>query len=203
MSETPRPNTAQEPGYSPLDTNLLLRGARHGDEQAKDKLFAHLYGELQRLARLQLRRAHGQGLQTTELVHEAYLKLCNAERLAAGDRAHFFSIASGAMRQILVDHFRHSSAAKRGGSEKPVTLDEGALSREQDGASVLAIDEALERFATLDERAARVVELKFFGGMTEPEIADALDISIRTISGDWRRARAWLIRELGRGPTTG
>ncbi len=184
---------------SPMDTHLLLSEARSGDDAAKNRLFGHLYGELQKLARVQLRRSSGGSFQTTELVHEAYLKLCSAEQLAAGDRAHFFSIAAGAMRQILVDHFRRNTAAKRGGKEKPVTLDEQSLRRQQDGASVLVIDQALTRFAEIDERAAKVVEMKFFGGLTEEEIAEGLGISQRTVSGDWRRARAWLNRELAAG----
>lgn len=196
MNRSPADDPEKDPANSPLETHTLLHQAQQGDEQARGRLFSRLYGELQRLARSQLRRAQGDGLQTTELVHEAYLKLCRADRLSAGDRAHFFSIAAGAMRQILVDHFRRVSAAKRGGPDRPVTLEEAELRIRQDGAAVLAIDEALRRFSDLDERAARVVELKFFAGMTETEISEALDISIRTVSGDWRRARAWLNREL-------
>ena len=180
---------------SPHDTHLLLQGARDGDETSREQLFAHLYGELQRLAKSQLRRGRGAQLQTTELVHEAFMKLCQADRLSANDRSHFFAIAASAMRQILVDHFRRTASQKRG-EGKNETLDEAILKPAADGAAVLAIDEALSRFAELDARAAHIVELKFFGGMTEPEIAAALDISIRTVSGDWRRARAWLNREL-------
>ncbi|MEM8931088.1 MAG: ECF-type sigma factor [Acidobacteriota bacterium] len=183
------------PGPSAIDTHLLLVDAREGSAEAKERLFAHLYGELQRLARSQLRRSRGESLQTTELVHEAYLKLCRADRLSANDRSHFFAIAASAMRQILVDHFRRGATSKRGAA-RPETLDEAVIRWHEDGAAVLAIDEALKHFADLDARAARVVELKFFGGLTEDEIAAALDVSIRTVSGDWRRARAWLHREL-------
>ena len=182
----------QKPSH---DTHLLLQGARDGDETSREQLFAHLYGELQRLAKSQLRRGRGAQLQTTELVHEAFMKLCQADRLSANDRSHFFAIAASAMRQILVDHFRRAASQKRG-EDRNETLDEAMLKPAADGAAVLAIDEALSRFAELDARAAHIVELKFFGGMTETEIAAALDISIRTVSGDWRRARAWLNREL-------
>ena len=178
-----------------LDTHLLLAEARRGEGAARQRLFGHLYDELQRVARRQLQRAMGKPLQTTELVHEAYLKLCQADRLSAGDRAHFFAIAASAMRQILVDRYRRDAALKRGAAEKVVTLDEAVLSA-HDGSSVLALDEALQRFEELDPRAAKVVEMKFFAGLTEPAIAEALDLSVRTVSGDWRRARAWLGREL-------
>lgn len=177
------------------DTTLLLRDARRGDESARANLFEHLYGELRGLARGQLRRGRS-GFKTTELVHEAFLKLCKGDGLAAGDRSHFFALAARAMRNILVDHFRRSVAAKRGGTDRPATLDEESVASARNGELVLAIDEALERLGSFDERAAKVVELKFFGGMTEPEIAEALDISVRSVSGDWRRARAWLNREL-------
>lgn len=193
MAEKDRPEGPARP--SAHDTHLLLEGARGGDGAAREKLFAHLYAELQRLARSQLRRGRSDHLQTTELVHEAYMKLCQAEKLSANDRSHFFAIAASAMRQILVDHFRRAASQKRG-EGKAETLDEAMMLRADDGATVLAIDEALSRFGELDPRAAHIVELKFFGGMTEPEIAGALDISMRTVSGDWRRARAWLNREL-------
>lgn len=180
---------------NPHDTHFLLAEARRGEGAARQRLFGHLYDELQRLARRQLQRAMGKPLQTTELVHEAYLKLCQADRLSAGDRAHFFAIAASAMRQILVDRYRREAAQKRGSAEKAVTLDEAVVAI-RNGSSVLALDDALKRFEALDPRAAQVVEMKFFAGLTEPAVAEALDISVRTVSGDWRRARAWLNREL-------
>lgn len=182
-------------GASPLDTHLLLAEARLGREQARRRLFDHLYSELQKVARRQLNRSVGKPLQTTELVHEAYLKMCQADRLSAGDRAHFFAIAASAMRQILVDRYRRDAAQKRGSAEKAVTLDEAQVAL-GNSSSVLALDEALSRFEALDGRAAKVVEMKFFAGLTEPDIAAALGVSVRTVSGDWRRARAWLNREL-------
>jgi RNA polymerase sigma factor (TIGR02999 family) len=178
------------------ETTQLLVAARAGDEPARRRLFEHLYEPLRELARRELRRAGAGTLQTTELVHEAYLKLCDASRLAARDRSHFLALSARAMRQILVDHFRARSAGKRGGRQVVVALEEGALPAATRGEVVLAIDEALERLSRLSERTGRVVELKFFGGMTEPEIAEELEVSVRTVSGEWRRARAWLTREL-------
>lgn len=192
---TDRPD-AQEPELpSPPQTRTLLLGARRGDAEARQRLFGHLYEALQRLARGQRRRSPSSALQTTELVHEAYLKLCRAERLSPADRSHFFAIAASAMRQVLVDHHRRASAGKRGAGAAE-TLDENALAGRQRGATLLAVDAALVRFEALDPRAAKVVELKFFGGCTEEAIAHSLGVSIRTVSGDWRRARAWLNREL-------
>lgn len=188
-------SASPEDGASPEDTHLLLSGARRGDAGARDRLFGHLYGELQRLARGQLRRSRSDHLQTTELVHEAFLKMCRADQLSASNRGHFFAIAASAMRQILVDHYRRGAALKRGAGQVE-TLDENAPVSGHEGATVLAVDEALSRFVELDERAARVVEMKFFGGLGEPAIAEALGVSVRTVSGDWRRARAWLNREL-------
>ncbi len=183
------------PAMDPHDTTILLRGARAGDEAAQARLFEHLYSELRGLARSNLRRRRAD-LYTTELVHEAFLKLCKGQAVVAGDRSHFFALAARAMRQVLVDHFRRGVAGKRGGTECPKTLDEEAVSSLRDGELVLLIDQALKRFADFDQRAAQVVELKFFGGLTEPEIGEVLGISIRSVSGDWRCARAWLNRQL-------
>jgi len=178
------------------DTTQLLREARQGRDGAQDALFERVYAQLKELAHYQLRRGPGGSLQTTELVHEAYLKLCDADRLAATDRAHFFALSARVMRQILVDHFRQRSAKKRGGPRSPLSLDEGAIPVDDRGEVILAIDEALGRLARSSERAGRVVELKFFGGLTEAEVAMALGVSVRTVSGEWRRARAWLTKEL-------
>ena len=178
------------------DTTQLLREARQGSDGAQDALFERVYEQLKELAHRQLRKGGHGTLQTTELVHEAYLKLCDVERLAANDRAHFFALSARVMRQILVDHFRRRSAQKRGGPVPPLSLDEGAISVDERGEVILAIDEALRRLALLSERAGRVVELKFFGGLTEPEVAEVLDVSVRTVSSEWRRARAWLTKEL-------
>jgi RNA polymerase sigma factor (TIGR02999 family) len=178
------------------DTTQLLLAARAGDEPAREALFERLYEPLRALAGRQLRRASGGALQTTELVHEAYLKMCDAPRLSARDRAHFLALAARVMRQVLVDHFRAGSAGKRGGGALRVELDEGVIRADDGGGLVLAVDEALGRLTARSERAGRVVELKFFGGLTEPEIAEALEVSVRTVSTEWRKARAWLWLEL-------
>jgi RNA polymerase sigma factor (TIGR02999 family) len=178
------------------DTTLLLLAVREGGEPARSALFDRLYGPLRELARRQLRRARGGALQTTELVHEAFLKLCDASALDARDRSHFLAVSARAMRQILVDHFRARSAQKRGGARVPVELSEGSIAIDDRGEVLLALDEALRRLTLVSGRAGRVVELKFFGGMTEPEIAEELEVSVRTVSSEWRRARAWLSREL-------
>ncbi len=176
-------------------TQLLIE-ARAGAPAAVEALVEQVYGELRRLARAQLRRRSPNTLKTTELVHEAYLKLFDDECLKAADRVHFLSLAARAMRQILVDHFRQRSSQKRGGGLNFEVLDEADLPASCRGATLLAVDEALERLSRRNQRLGRIVELKFFGGMKEAEIGQALNLSIRTVSNDWRRAKAWLVREL-------
>jgi RNA polymerase sigma factor (TIGR02999 family) len=178
------------------ETTQLLRRIRRGDPEAQDALFERVYDQLHGLARRQLRRGPRGALQTTELVHEAYLKLCDAARLSTTDRAHFFALSAQVMRQILVDRFRRQSARKRGGPTRALPLQEGLIPVDDRGETLLAIDEALTGLSRLNERTGRVVELKFFGGMTEPEIAEVLGISVRTVNTEWRKARAWLAREL-------
>jgi RNA polymerase sigma factor (TIGR02999 family) len=173
-----------------------LQAARSGDEAAIDELYQSVYQELRVSARQQLNRLHGGPLQTTEVVHEAYLRLCKQVELGVEDRVHFYVVSARVMRQVLIDHFRSRSAVKRGGSERPLTLDEARIPIEGRGQVLLDLDDALERLAELSPRLARVVELKFFGGMTEDEIGVALEISARTVRNDWRKARAWLSREL-------
>ena len=179
------------------DTTQLLIDARSGASVAVERLFEHVYDELRRLARAQLRRGSANTLQTTELVHEAYLKLFDEKRIEASDRVHFLSLAARAMRQILVDHFRRRFTQKRGGASLHQPFDEATATAEERGEAVLAVDEALSTLALHDERLGKVVEFKFFGGMNEAEIATALGLSIRSVSNDWRRAKAWLARELG------
>lgn len=182
-----------------IDTTQLLIDARLGQTASFDRLFDHVYDELRRLARAQLRRKPGSTLHTTELVHEAYLKLFDDRRLEAGDRVHFLSLAARAMRQILVDHFRRRGAGKRGAGFTFEVLEESSVSPERAGALILAMDEALTRLAQHSQRLAKVVEYKFFGGMSESEIGTVLELSVRTVSNDWRRAKAWLTLELA-GP---
>ncbi len=176
-------------------TELVVR-TRHGDQVARDALFARLYEPLRGLARGQLGPTSTQTLDTTELVHEVYLRLVDAERLSVADRAHFFAVSARVMRQVLVDRFRKREAAKRGGSLPKVSLDEGHLPVGGRGEILLALDEALGRLTELDPRAGRIVELKFFGGMTEPEIAEALGVSRRTVDDEWATGRMWIGRAL-------
>lgn len=182
------------------DITQLLIDARHGDRDAFGHLFDQVYDELRGLARGQLRRLRpGDTLATTALVHEAYLKLCDQTRLDVHDRTHFFALSARAMRQILVDHFRRSQAEKRGGNRHPVSLQEGQIPVEDRGDVLLALDEALTRLGHLNERLSQVVEYKFFGGMTQEEIAEVLGVTDRTVRNDWRKAKAWLARELRPG----
>ena len=180
----------------PLEITQLLSAAKGGDAAAIDRLYDRVYDELRRIARAKLRQLSGGTLHTTELVHEAYLKLFDREDLEFGDRAHFFALSARAMRQILVDTFRRRRAEKRGGDLRPLTLDAAEIPVEQRGDVVLAVDEALSRLSRLSERLGRVVECRFFGGMTEEEIAALLGVTARTVRSDWRKARAWLARDL-------
>jgi RNA polymerase sigma-70 factor (ECF subfamily) len=186
------------------DTSDITRYlALEGEEgRAAAQLFPHVYAELRALAGRELRR-HGRArtLQPTLLVHEVYLKIARSdEAVSIRSRAHFFALASTAIRQILVDHVRKGRTKKRGGEQRRVTLSEagsdGAGAAEHD---ILALEEALTQLAAMDERAARVVQLKFFGGLSVDEMAEVLRVSRSTIEDDWRVARAWLKRELSRG----
>ncbi len=168
-----------------------------------DALTRHLYGDLRRLARGHRSRWSGnETMNTTAIVHEAYLKLSRGD--GYNGRDHFLSVASRAMRQVLVSYAREQGAQKRGGVGRDVALEDAppnALLSADASTDVLGLDEALGRFSDLDARAARVVELKTFGGLTLDEIAAELDVSEATVTRDWRRARAWLRAELGEVPT--
>lgn len=178
------------------DITQLLSEVQQGDGHALNRLYPLVYDELRHLAHLQLRRHSQSTLRTTALVHEAYLKLFDQEHADVKNRVHFYALSARAMRHILVDHFRRGRAQKRGGDRKPITFEDGEVPIEQRGEVILALDEALERLATFDERLSRVVEYKFFGGMTEDEIATVVGLSPRTIRSDWRKARLWLAHEL-------
>jgi RNA polymerase sigma factor (TIGR02999 family) len=173
-----------------------LQAWGEGDPQAVDRLFPLVYRELRRLARGRLRRERDGTLSATALVHEAYLRLVDQTRADVRDRGHFFAIASKVMRRILVDHARRRGAQKRGGDDARVTLDEARLAEAAPAADVLAIDEALERLERLDERLARTVELRFFGGLSVEETAAALGISEATVKRDWSKARLFLYDEI-------
>jgi RNA polymerase sigma factor (TIGR02999 family) len=179
------------------EVTQLLADWSEGDEAALEKLTPVVYEELRRLAH---RYMHGQRpdhtLQTTALANEAYLRLVDQSRPNFQNRSHFFAVAAKAMRQILLNHARDQQRQKRGGGACKVELDTTALVSPEQTKTVLDVDEALERLALLDERKARIVELKYFGGLQEDEIASVLKVSAVTVRRDWRFARAWLYTEL-------
>ncbi|HEY7512973.1 MAG TPA: sigma-70 family RNA polymerase sigma factor [Vicinamibacteria bacterium] len=176
----------------------LLRAWGEGDPEAPGELFTLLYDHLRRLARAQVRHGRDESLSATGLVHEAYLKLAGHERIQARDRGHFFTLAAKAMRQVLIDHARRRSAGKRGGGAPRETLDEGRLPVEMRAEELLALEQALERLEALDPRLARLVEVRFFAGLSVDETAEVLELSPRTVKRDWEKARAFLHRELSR-----
>ena len=177
-------------------TELLLR-AGSGDKGAVESMFPLVYDQLRRLAHQHLsRESSGRTLGTTELVHEAYLRLIDQTRVEWAGRAHFMGVAAIAMRRILVDRARSRRRIKRGGAQIPVPLENVDLTADERADLVVALDEALDRLRKLDDRQARVVECRFFGGMTEDETAEALGIGVRTAKRDWAKARSWLYTEL-------
>jgi RNA polymerase sigma factor (TIGR02999 family) len=179
------------------EVTRLLIAWRGGDEEAPRELFTLLYQQLRALARAQLRRQrHQDSLATTGLVHEAYLKLADQSRLDLRDRGHFLALAARAMRQIVVDHARRRGSLKRGGAAIVGVLDEATVAEEVKAAEILALDEALARLETVDERLSRIVEMRFFAGLSVEETASALGVSERTIKRDWQKARAFLYAEL-------
>ena len=176
------------------EVTRLLRAARDGDARAVDRIIPLVYEDLRRLARRQLGRGFGpQSVRPTELVHEAYVKLSVGGAEAAVDRAHFLAIAARAMRQVLVDEARHRQAAKRGGGWARATLSGSHWVADFDVEELLTLNDALDE---LDARQRQVVECRFFGGMEEREIAEALGVTERTVRRDWVKARAWLYRAL-------
>ncbi|MAS53044.1 hypothetical protein B1759_10510 [Rubrivirga sp. SAORIC476] len=182
---------------APDVTHLLL--ALDGDDPAAvDALLPHVYTELQAMARRQLRGERaGHTLDTAALVHEAYLKLIRQDRVSWQNRAHFLGVASLAMRRILVNYAKRRSRVKRGGDAPLATFDDGAVGRVTRSDELLALDEALDRLAARAPRPARVVEMRFFGGLTHAEIAEVLGLSEPTVRRDWQAARAWLSADLG------
>jgi RNA polymerase sigma factor (TIGR02999 family) len=177
-------------------TRLLLDWSK-GDPAALERLMPVIYDELRRLARSFLRKERrGHLLQTTALVHEAYLRLVDQRQVQWQNRAHFFAISAQLMRRILVDHARRRAAAKRGGDPDPVTLAEVPDLPLQRGIDVLALDQALSKLAALDPRQSRIVELKCFGGLSSDETAEALELSPRTVRREWTIAKAWLYRQI-------
>jgi RNA polymerase sigma-70 factor, ECF subfamily len=185
---------------NPHEVTQLLLAWSKGDEAALDRLIPLVYAELRRLAKSYMRREHvGQTMQTTALIHEAYLRLIDAGRVRLENRAHFFAAAARLMRQVLVDLARERGSRKRGGAARRVSLDEAMAVSNQHDEGLLALDEALGALAQIDPRKSHVVELRFFGGLGVEETAEALGVSVETVHRDWRLARSWLLRRLRGG----
>lgn len=179
------------------EITALLESGRDGDTAAVERLLPLLYDELRAVAARHLKsERRGHTLQVTALVHEAYLELVEQDRQSYANRAHFLAIASQIMRRVLLHHAEKRHAQKRGGARERVTLDEAVAHLDGRAADVLAIDDALRRLAAIDADKARLVELRFFGGLTAEECAEVLGKSLRTIERDWRFARAWLRTQL-------
>lgn len=185
----------------PENVTELLKAWGDGDREALDRLVPLVYAELRRRAAAQLARERGSHtLQPTALVHEAFLRLVDQHSARWENRAQFFGVAAQLMRRILVDHARARAAAKRGGGALSISLDEAGEGPASPEADVLHLHQALERLAVQDERQARVVELRYFGGLSTEEAAAVLAVSEITVKRDWAMAKAWLFRELSGGP---
>jgi len=183
----------------PQNVTELLVGWSEGNKEALDALLPLVYEELRRQAARYLRKENpGHTLQTTALIHEAYLRLIDQKHVRWQNRAHFFGIAAQLMRRILVDHARSKKRAKRGGSDIKVSLSEATLKTPAQDLDIVALDEALQRLAKMDEQQSRIVELRFFSGLSVEETAEVLSISPATVKRDWSMAKAWLHREITR-----
>lgn len=179
------------------EVTQILHDWSGGDANAPERLMPLVYDEMRRLARSFLARERGgHTLQPTALVNEAYLRLVDQTRVNWQNRAHFYGIASSMMRRVLIDHARAHATEKRGGAAIHLSLEDIQVPREQRAASFVALDEALERLAQFDERKCKVVEMRFFGGLSDEEIAQVLGVTTRTVLRDWKKARLWLYREL-------
>lgn|SRR3982751_1966418 len=184
---------------NPPNITQMLRDWGDGRQEVLDDLLPHIYSELHRQAAAYLRRERpNHTLQTTALVHEAYLKLVDQRNVEWKNRGHFFALAAQAMRRILVDHAKARHRSKRGGSEEAVSLNEELLPTEEPNVDLIALDEALSRLAKLDPQQERIVEMRYFAGLSLEETAAVLDISRATAARDWAVAKAWLHRELTR-----
>lgn len=182
---------------SPGDVTQLLLKWRNGDKAALEELMRLVNYELRRLARACLRREHAERtMQTADLVNEAFLRLIKADQVDWRDRAHFFGVAAEAMRRVLVEEARRRKRLKRGGSRTRVDLDQALTVTVERGVELLALDEALDWLSQFDPRKCRVVELRFFGGLTVEETATALDVSVDAVKRDWSTARLWLAQRL-------
>lgn len=186
-------------GDSHQVTRLLIQWS-DGDQSALDDLMPIVYDELRLMAKRFMRRQDsGHTMQTTELIHEAYLKLLGNQEKDWKNRAHFFGVASQAMRHILVDYARSKQSQRRGGQRQRVTLAESMFVSNERSDEIVALDDALSRLSKLDDRKGRVVEMKFFGGLNLDEIAEVLKVSIITVKRDWSFARNWLLKEISQG----
>lgn len=185
------------PGASLESVTEILIRSRDRDESARDELFSRLYDELARVARSQLGRRDGT-LETAGLINETYIRVVDQGRVGWEDRSHFFAYAARAMRHVLVDRARRRTAKKRGGGQRAVTFTERAVLSEEEPESILELDEALEALSSTDPRLTQVVELRFFGGLTEEDAAQVLGVSARTIRRDWFKAKAFLHEALTR-----
>lgn len=179
------------------EITALLRAHHEGDDEAFHRLVPLVYDQLKVIARQRIARGGAQDLPgRTTLVHEAYIELAEERGVPWQNRAHFFAVCARAMRRIVVDHARRRGAAKRGGGKPDLTLEPEGLGTDPPTETILAVDEVLDRLAEIDSRLVRVVECRFFSGMTEEETAEALDVSVRTVQRAWTRARAWIQKEL-------
>ena len=185
------------------DLTLLLNRMQEGDPVAAEEAASRVYGELHRIASREMRRERpGHTLQTTALVNEVYLRLAAAGSLQIQSRAHFMAVASQQMRRILVDHARSAGAQRRGGGAIQIGLDEARAGVDGRSLDLLLLDESLAEFERIEPRAARVVELRYFGGYTDMEVVEALGVSLATVRRDWEFARSWLFRRMqGQGDT--
>ncbi len=182
---------------SPHEITQLLEDWSNGNQAALDKLYPLVHDELRRMARRYMNRERkDHTLQTTALINEAYLRLVQQRHVHWQNRAHFFAISAQIMRRILIDHARRYNYAKRGAGAQKISLDETAVAARDRATELLSLDEALHRLAEIDPRRSRVVELRFFGGLDNDEIAVVLKISPNTVTRDWNLARAWLYQEL-------
>jgi RNA polymerase sigma factor (TIGR02999 family) len=185
---------------SALEVPRLLAAWRSGERGALEKLMPLVYSELRRMARGYMRgQRRGHTLQTTALVHEAYLRLVHVQRTGDRNRIHFFALASHAMRSVLLDHARRQHRARRGGTLQKVSLDETAAIVPSRNEELIAIDEALNRLSLLDSRKSRIVEMRYFGGLSFEETAEALELAPITVKREWLKAKTWLYRELRQG----
>jgi len=179
------------------EVTLLLERVAEGDRAAEDELMPRVYVELHRLALTRLKsERRGHTLQATELVHEAYLRMCRSNEFKCENRIHFFRMSAKIMRRVLVDYARQRGAQKRNDGMAPLSLDNAIAVSASQSEEALAVDDLLNQLALMNPRQAQVVEMRFYAGLSEDEIADALDISVRTIRRDWLMARAWLHEKL-------